>query len=87
MFASDSKETSSIFRAGFLDEDPGPLSPSPGPDRELSEKRLTSDEAALQNSCVREVRTDLLFTVNVLTDVRLLLEGCILYDLQLGLCI
>ncbi len=78
---------SSIFKADFLDEDPGPLNPSPGPDRELSAKRLTSDEAALQDNCVLEVGTDLLFTLNALIDVRLIIEGWILHALWLGLCV
>ena len=38
---------------GFCGDEPGPLRPRPGPDRELSVNKLTSDAAALQDKCCR----------------------------------
>lgn len=87
MLTSESKDTSSIFKVGFFDEDPGPLSPSPGPDKDLSVNWLVSDEAALRGMCCLELLCAYLLMDEVRTFRIPLHESCDVQFMQPGLCI
>ena len=61
-----------------FDDAPGPLSPRPGPESELSVKRLTSEAAVHSKPCLCALRDGLIRDLLcVALHLRLLLHSCL----------